>query len=384
MPNKRIMHAHHQVKIKRDGGGSWVVGHGVQSTSFSANSQLEDVFVVGQLQQYQNIEGLPQIEFTINKVLDGYPLIFCLASADATTPTISARGNTKCLIAVDYFADTSDSATGTPLIHGEVSGAFFSNVQYTFPVDGNFTEQVTFAANNLVFSDDPDMTQDDPWTLDASPDGAFDTNNDSPLAVEGVNRRQHINFDPVVFTSDVNSMNADPDCTILPPEIDGISSSGTNNRNADDTFKANIQSITVSCTINREELLQLGRRGPYYRPIQYPIEATCEITTLSTSGRVPSMTEDGILTAPGNTNPCLFGGNLSDRTIRIATCEGTRIYLGSKNKMQSYNVSGGDAGGGNLQVSYTYASKNSLTILHSSNPEAVDLWTGREDYLTTV
>jgi len=385
MPNKRIMHAHHQVKIKRDGGGSWVVGHGVQSTSYSANAQLEDVFVVGQLAAYQNIEGLPQVEFTINKVLDGYPLIFCLATGDATTPTISARGNTKCLIAVDYFSDTLDSATGSPLIHGEVSGAYPSSVQYSFPVDGNFTEQVTFAANNIVFANDPDMTQDDPWVLDAAPDGDFDSNNDAPLAVEGVNRRQHIVFDVTATGVDINGMTADADATILPPEVDGISTSGTNDIGADGYRNAHIQGLTVNCTLNREELLHLGQRGPYFRPIQYPIETTCEISTIATSGRVPSMTEDGILTAPGNTDPCLFGGNLTNRTIRIATCEGTRIYLGTKNKLQSYNVSGGDAGSGNVQVSYTYSSKNHLTIIHSAAQAAevsgTAKWTNREDYL---
>ena len=59
-----------------------------------------------------------------------------------------------------------------------------------------------------------------------------------------------------------------------------------------------------------------------------------------------------------------------DRTIRVATCEGTRIYLGRKNKLSSVNYSGGDAGGGNVSVSYTFTTFNDFTVMHSGDPHS--------------
>src|SRR5690606_17517869 len=47
---------------------------------------------------------------------------------------------------------------------------------------------------------------------------------------------------------DINSASADPDITVLPPDIYGISTSGTN----DGTVP--IQSISISVDLNREEI----------------------------------------------------------------------------------------------------------------------------------
>ena len=43
---------------------------------------------------------------------------------------------------------------------------------------------------------------------------------------------------------------------------------------------------------------------------------------------------------------------LTPEAIRVVTCEGTAIYLGNQNKLASVSYGGGDAGGGNVTVSY--------------------------------
>ena len=50
--------------------------HGVQSVGITTNFNLEQAFELGQIQIYENIEGLPDVEVTLEKVLDGYPLLY--------------------------------------------------------------------------------------------------------------------------------------------------------------------------------------------------------------------------------------------------------------------------------------------------------------------
>jgi len=166
--------------------------------------------------------------------------------------------------------------------------------------------------------------------------------------------------------ADDNSALDYPDITVLPQDVYGVTSSGTNIIGADGNFGAHVNSISVSTDLGREEIQELGRRAPYFRFATFPVEVTCEIEVTSSSGTMVSATEAGILTGAGTS--CVDAGNLGNRTIRIATCEGTRIYLGRKNKLASVNYGGGDAGGGNVTVSYTYTNFNDFTVMHSGDP----------------
>lgn len=381
--NKRIFFACQQISMKGDGAANYRVLHGVQSASMSTSFNLEQVFTLGQLAIYENKEQIPDVEVSISKVLDGYPLLWHEATVDASSPTLVGRSSAKCLVAFGIFSDTADGASGKPLSEVEVSGAFPSSLSYNFPLEGSFTEEITLQANDKVWANDSRMLQPDPWVGASSLtyDGQFATD-DSPIGSGGVNNRKNIIF---AYASDApldsNGQVADPDATILPKEIYGISPSGTNEQGADG-FGAHIKSLSVSVDISRTPEYELGRLGPYTRTVEFPVEVTCEITVGATSGDMVSHTEQGILSA---TNAqCAVNGNLSDNTIRIATCEGTRIYLGKKNKLSAVNYSGGDAGGGNVEVSYTYTNFNELTVLHSGDPNTngATWWTNRANYLT--
>ena len=77
MANNRIFYACQAVGLKPIGSttGNYKVAHGVQSVGVTTNFNLEQAFELGQIQIYENIEGLPDVECTMEKVIDGYPLL---------------------------------------------------------------------------------------------------------------------------------------------------------------------------------------------------------------------------------------------------------------------------------------------------------------------
>lgn len=388
MANNRIFYAIHQVGIKEDGDtGAFVAGdtiHGVQSVGMSTNFSLEQVFELGQLAIYENIENIPDVQVDLTKVLDGYPLIWHQATkgATTTTPTLAGRSATKCIFGMSIFEDTSEAAEGAAGTTVQCSGMYPSSLTYTFTRDGNFTEAVTLVGNDKVWANTPDYGE----TLNPNlPTPVFSgqfssTSDDSPIGLGGVNRKEDLIWASTSTTLDVNGMVADADCTILPPEVFGITASGTNELTAG-VYGAHVNSITVSCDLGREQINELGRRGPYIRYVRFPLEVTCEIEVTAVSGDMVSATEDGIYTTGAGCGSDL--GNLKDRTIRIAACDSTRIYLGAKNKLASTNYGGGDAQGENVNITYSYSTFNDCTILHSGDPASSGSawWSARSTYL---
>ena len=380
-----------QASIKEDGDtGAFAEAdalHGLQSAGLTTNFSLEQVFQLGQLAIYENIEGLPDIEITMTKVLDGYPLIFHQATKGATTtgPTLANRSVSQCIFGMALFEDTADAAEGTPGSRVECSGSYISSSSFTIPIDGSMEESATLVSNNKVWLNTPTFGQTlNPNLSTVAHEGRFSaTSDDAPIGVGGVQRRENLDFSYTAGVLDDNGMVADADCTILPPDVFGISDSGTNEQTNGADFDAHVQNITVSVDLGRTELFELGRRGVYHRYVEFPVEVTCDIEILSISGDMVSAHEDGIFTT--GTDPCDDQGNLLDRTIRIATCEGTRIYLGIKNKLSSTSMTGGDAGGGNQTVTYSYSTFNDYTVMHSGDPHPSGVdgswWAARSTYL---
>lgn len=377
--NKRIFYATHQVGLKADGEtGNFTAVKGVQSVGETANFNLEQLFQLGELKIYENAEEIPDVEITMNKVLDGHPLIYHLATREASTPTLIGRSNEKCIVGLSIFGDTDEYATGTPEAVVQSTGAYVSSISYNFSLDDFSNEDVTLVANDRTWLNDPRATN--PNFPTPSFDGAFDG---TGAPVEKANRREDVMFEYDSANGlDVNSMVADSDTTILPPEIQGISNSGTNEKSNGQDFDTHVSSISVSTDLGRENINELGRKGPYHRTVTFPVEVTCEVGITSTEGDGVSLMEDGIYKT--STDQCATGGNLKDRTIRIATCEGTRIYLGTKNRLSSVNYTGGDSGGGNVEVSYTFTTFNDFTVMHSGDPNTNFTWANRDTYLRDV
>lgn len=351
MANNRIYYAIQQVTL---GTGSVPV-HGLQSVGLTTNFNLEQVFELGQLSIYQNVENIPDIEVTLNKVLDGYPLLYVLATEagaavnpalKATSPDLPGRQNARVDMNLSIFSDTLVSATGTSLTRVSCPGMYVSSVSYTFPVDGNFTEDVTLVGNDKV------------WSTNVT--GQFG-NNDEPSANEGVNRRQHLQMSECRF----------------PSQIPGINASGINTQVGNGSgHNVHFQNITVSTDLGRESIFELGTKVPYHRYVTFPVEVTSEFEVIALSGDMINATESGYYTGDysyGASAPTVATGvgycdakfNLIDQKIYLETCEGTRIYLGTKNKLSSVNYTGGDTGGGNATITYSYSNFNDFVVAHS-------------------
>lgn len=353
MPNNRIYYAIQQVQLG-PAAGSMTAVHGLQSVGITTNFNLEQVFELGQLAIYQNVENVPDIEVTLNKVLDGYPLVYTLATEEgssvgaglvAADASIAGRQNARTDMKLAIFADTKVASSGNSIHAVTCSGMYVSSVSYTFPVDGNFTEDVTLVGNNKVWG--------------GTVTGAFN-NSDEPESASGVGRRQFLDMANCRF----------------PSQIPGISSSGINSAiGGGSGFAAHFQNITVSCDFGREAINELGTFAPYHRYVTFPVEVTSEFEVVAVSGDAINASESGYYTGDGtyggsysvagNTAACASRFNLLDQRIFLQTCEGTRIDLGNKNKLSSVNYTGGDTGGGNVSVTYSYITYNDFSVAHS-------------------
>lgn len=389
----RIFYACQQVGIKPNGTTTWGDGtivHGVQSVGLTTNFNLSQVFELGQISIYENIEDIPDVEVSMTKVLDGYIPMYLKATSTATSPTLVGRSNERCIFGLSIFNDTLDGASGTANQQVECSGMYVSSISYSFPLEDNFTEDMTLVGNHKIWKGDSTITAAAQAVQVYMPSvnfsGGFAAANDEPAAIGatggGVNRRQDLLFATGLIAgeasvkqgatiADLNGMHTYVDVCALPTEIPGINSTGQNVKTLG-VFGAHINSITVSADLGREQILELGRKGPYHRFATFPTEVTCEIETTSVSGDLLSATEEGRLTE--STDPGRDLGNLSNQSIRIATAEGTRLGLGAKNKLSSVNYAGGDAGGGNVTTTFSYTNFNDLTVIHSKETA---FWSGR-------
>ena len=336
--NNRIYWACQGVGISPQDAVEFVGVHGLQSVGITTTFNLEQVFEIGQLAIYENIEDIPDIEVTMEKALDGHPLIYHLATKGSSADTLAARSTTKCNVALNIYDDTYEAASGVPQAEVLMSGMYVSSVSYTIPIEGNATEAVTLVGNNKAW-------RTSGFLLTGTVLGPANAGEDTPrepTASGGVNRREN-----VLWTGDANNY------TILPTEVEGISSSGTNDQTVAGTYDAHVQTLSVSCDLGREALYELGTKAPYFRYVNFPVEVTTEIEVTSARGdRIDALENQD---------------NITNQTIYIAMQEGLRLDLGSNNKLASVNYGGGDAGGGNATVTYSYTTFNDFTVTHPSD-----------------
>jgi hypothetical protein len=339
MANRRIFYAIQQVQIAPNGTGaaSYTANHvvyGLQSVGINTQFNLEQIFEIGQLSIYENIEDVPDVEVTLEKVLDGRPLIYHLSTPGATSATLVGRSNIKCQLLLSIFDDSLTSASGTPITECEASGMFVSSLNYNFQVDGPATESVTLVGNNKL------------WRTAASGTGRFPNNNDTPTGSGGVQRREDF------LLGSGNS--------VFPPQIEGVS--GINSASgyildvAGSGYNTHLQSVRVSTNLGRDQLRELGRKAPYFRFVQFPVQVQTDIEVLSSRGDLINALEDV--------------DNLTAGAIVIKMREGTIIDLGVQNKIDSVSYGGGNAGaqGGNVTTTYSFITFNDMTVKHPADP----------------
>ncbi len=335
MSNNRVIYSIIAAGFAKDGEAVFIPAHGVQNATITTNFNLSDIFELSQAQVYQILEDLPDVQVSISKVLDGYPLLYHLATNGATSGSLQGRSKVKTVFAMSLFDDTQDNASGTPIVQTECSGMFLNSVSYTFPVEGAATEEITLVGNDKVHKIAA-------FTFAGSVLNSQFDGNDAP-AYGTVMQRQHFDFGT----------------SRIPVSIPGISSSGTNNSNSDGNFGAAIQNITIGFDLGRTNLLELGHKGPYFRNPNPVIDVTTTIDINSKSGDMVQATGAGIY---GD------GNNLLNETIIIACKESTTINAGTRNKLQSVNNTGAGTDASIGTVQYTYIGKNTCTVVHSSDP----------------
>lgn len=354
MSNKRLFFAVKAVAIKKTGVAptptsgvlplsasgynplhKWQVPRGVQSCAVTTTYNLETVFQQGQLDIYSIDENRPQIEMTINRVLDGTIPLYLMASDPSTSPSgVAADLNPRNAsyqndIALHVYPETNLRASGTADAKMLASGMFLSAITYTFPVDGPATEEIKFVGNNKfwnvgVSGSCPNNFFPSGGTTSIIP--SAETAQTNAKAPAGITRRQHF----LLTTS------------TLPGDIPAA------DRNA-------IQRVTVSTDLGRDEILALGRKDPYTRVIKYPIEVTSAFEVVTSDG-------DKIQARAS------VDSDTTNRSIVLKTKQGLTLDLGASNRLASIDFTGGDTSGGNVTVTYNYKTWNTLKISHAGYP----------------
>ena len=330
MANNRIFYATQAVMLTPllQSGDTWTEAaaalcpRGLQSVGITTNFTLEQVYQLGQLELYDNIEDVPEVQVTMNKVIDGtLPLyLMCMGGGAAGSgKELASLVNNRVNFALQIYNDSNSAATGTAVQFVNATGMYLSSVSYTFPVDGNATEDVTLVGNNKA------------WNTGTAATAI--TGLGSATAVSIARRYKVL-----------------PSACTLPTGAGGFPAS------------SHIQSISVSTDMGREAINELGSMAPYFRFATFPIEVTSEFEIIAISG--DQMDANDFTAAASCTGTYK---NLTDKTVKVKVCgTGDNDYLeldlGAKNKLTSVNYTGGDAGGGNATITYSFQTFNKLVV----------------------
>jgi len=296
----------------------WEIPMGVQSVSIGTSFDLEDVFTLGQLDAYENVEGTPEIEMSIEKVLDGTKPLW-LMTTDSDYSTLKGRtADYKIDAAVSVFPDSQDSATGTADATVTCSGMYVTSYGLSMSTEGNFTETVSLVGNDKTW-----------LTTEGTPAAVFDAAAAYNATTVGSGVLRSEEFNKAGST--------------LPAEIDAAD---------------HIQSIDVSVDISREEIFELGTKKAYYRAVSFPVTVTTSFEIVTSEGdKIEAVS---------------IGSNLTARQITLLTTDGLTVNLGPNNKVSSVDFSGFDAGSGNATVSLEFQNSNSIAVTHSGFSTSAD------------
>lgn len=344
--NNRIFYASQAIALlpqNSDGTsilGDWIYPKGVQSVGITTNFNLEQVFELGQIDIYDQVEDVPEVEVTINKVLDGTPPLYlmCVGGSGgisgANGKELPNIANNRVNFRLGIFSDSETAATGTPRHFVDCSGMYLSSVSFTFPVDGNATEDVTLVGNSKYWNSGS--------LFSATTDKFSNGSGTSPSTI----RRYSVALGE----------------STLPTGIGGIPAPSGRA-----SGRPYLQNITISTDLGREAINEIGRMAPYHRYVNFPVEVTSEFEVVAADG--DQMEANDFESSAG----CgTIYKNLTDKIVNVVVCgTGTNdklgINLGNKNKLTSVNYTGGDTGGGNATVTYSFQTFNKLIVTGSGS-----------------
>ena len=354
---------------------TWLSPKGIQSVGITTNFNLTQVFQLGQLELYDRPEEIPEVQVTINKIIDGTcPLYLLCMGGENTVLTNSGKqlvelANNRVNVRMGIFSDLNSAATGAPRVHVDMSGMYLSSFTYTFPLEGQLTEEVTLVGNKKTWGSG----------LYGGPGGGT---SDFGHTGSGISPNTMMRANVMITGNNV----------VWPTGAGGIAlpSGGSGSPQQLPHF----QSVTISSNLGREVINELGRFVPYYRYVTFPLEITSEFTIIGTDGDNIAAEDfsDGLACGAQTHNvPNSIGGvvavtgyrNLVDKEIKVAIqgkgCNDLLVIdLGKKNKLSSVNYSGGDTGGGNATVAYSFSTYNTF-ILTASGTFVEQKWIDQSD-----
>lgn len=356
-PNKRVFYACEALGIGGTGNAQDIeFVHGVQSVGINTNFNVESIFELGQTSPYDQIENNPEIEVTVEKIIDGYPFVYHMATSGAPgsppSNNLDSRLKERCNVAMAIGSDENTAISGgpgLPSVEIYMSGMYVNSLTYTFPADGNATESVTLVGNNKTWGAVSPFENSaaghkasviQGWTstvVDTIDDHISPKtfNQDFPIGSGGIIRREDVLMES----------------SIMPVSIFGVNGTSVGN-NWDSTAgrpRAHITNITISMgDAGREDIFELGHKDPYFKTAAGAKEVTAEFEVLTVSGDFLGIVSNK------DASP--------KQPIKLVLRNGATFDLGSNNKVTSVSYGGGEAGGSNLTITYSFTTQNDLTI----------------------
>ena len=312
MANKRVFYASQGVAVSQSGVTNPTTVTAAQSVTMNTNFNLEQVFQLGQLAVYDNVVGDPSVEVSISKVLDGQPLVYNLACGSGSLVATSSRASkVEFVVGKDTEEEIGSAANTGPGVTTSITcdPIYLQSLSYNFAVDGDFTEEVTLVGLSK----------------------AVGTGNlTSPESGLGGSSRQSV----------LRRQNFDQDGSTLPSQVSG----------------QNIQSISISADLGRESMYKLGRFKEFHRYVNFPLEISVDIEVIANN---LDTTEIDI------PDTSCSGLNLPKEDITIALCDsassGTYSFSLGDATLTSVAFGGGDTGGGNATLTFSYVVYNTFT-----------------------
>ena len=378
--------------------GLWEVPRGMQSAAMSTNFNRETVFQLGQVELYEYSERQPDVEVTLEKIIDGTKPLWFMLTDPLFTDLVGKTAFYRSDIILSIYSDTKFRAdTAAPLSTVLASGMYLSTVTYTFPVDGAVTESVSMVGNDKKWANfdssvpgetvsvyPPALTPPTNATPVGVPSGVFGheplggkqelAGGDGGFGVlvvgSGVQRREEVDIRRSVLPSDIPGITVALGSGVSTTQLEqkgyisaGCSGAVDSAGNALTQLVADantsgviehLQSITITADIGRDDIFELGSKRPFTKYVTFPVEVTTAIEVVTSQGDLIDATSE-VDCGPDST---------AQNTIIVRTCDGMQVDAGDSNVLTTVDVGGGEAGGDNMTVTYNFSSFNALNISH--------------------
>ena len=239
---------------------------GLQSVGITTNFNLEQVFQLGQLEIFDNVENVPDVEVSLQKIADGSKFLYPIC-VEGTGVTEGAQGSAfgkeigevstnRCEVELRIFKDTSTDAFNENNIGGAASataygtvtcsGMYLSSIAYTIPVEGFITEDVTLVGNSKIYSNDT--------TKGAGEGGSDAADGGKTLSPHKIGRRINLSELSVLPTgTPANNKSA---------TAGKMGAIAINTRDDGKGSRPYLQNINVSMDLGREAVFELGKFAP--------------------------------------------------------------------------------------------------------------------------